>query len=149
MGLLETINNDLKQAMLAKEKEKLEALRGIKAALLLAATEKGSLGEVSDEAGLKSLQKLVKQRYDAAEMYKQQNRTDLADVELFQANVIEAYLPKQMSEEEITAAIKTIITSVGASSAADFGKVMGVASKQLSGKADGKKISDSVKKLLA
>lgn len=148
MSLTDKINNDIKLAMLAKEKEKLEALRAIKSAILLLSTEKGAPEGVNEEAELKMLQKLVKQRKEAAEIFKTQGRTDLADVEEFQAKIIEAYLPAQMSEEEIKNAIQQIIAQTGASSAADFGKVMGVAAKQLSGKADGKLISSIAKQML-
>lgn len=148
MSLTDKINNDIKLAMLAKEKEKLEALRAIKSAILLLSTEKGATEGVNEEAELKMLQKLVKQRKEAAEIFKTQGRTDLADVEEFQAKIIEAYLPAQMSEEEIKNAIQQIIAQTGASSAADFGKVMGVAVKQLSGKADGKLISSIAKQML-
>ncbi len=149
MGLFEKINDDIKSAMLSKEKEKLEALRAIKAALLLAKTEKGSTGELTPEVELKVVQKLVKQRKESAEIYKSQNRTDLADKELFEASVIEQYLPKQMSTDELEAVIKNIIERTGAKSPADMGKVMGVATKELAGKAEGKTIADTVKRLLS
>ncbi len=144
--LEEKINADIKSAMLAKEASKLEALRAIKSAIILLKT---SAEGYSDETEQKAMQKMVKQRKETAEVYKTQNRPELADVELAQAAIIEAYLPKQMSEDEIRAEVATIITSVGASSAADMGKVMGVASKQLAGKADGKTISGIVKELLS
>lgn len=143
--LEEKINADIKAAMLAKESQKLEALRAIKSAILLLKTSPEGL---TDETELKALQKMVKQRKETAEIYKSQNRTDLADVELLQAGVIENYLPKQMSEEELRSEIGKIINSSGASSPADMGKVMGIATKQLSGKADGKAISAIVKELL-
>jgi len=146
MALEEKINADIKAAMLAKEAAKLEALRAVKSAILLLKT---SPEGYTDESETKALQKMVKQRKETADIYKTQNREDLAAVELSQAAVIEAYLPKQMSEDEIRAEIATIITSVGASSPADMGKVMGVASKQLAGKADGKIISTVVKELLS
>lgn len=146
MALEEKINADIKSAMLAKESAKLEALRAVKSAILLLKT---SPEGYTDETELKALQKMVKQRKETAEVYKTQNRQDLADVELSQAAVIEQYLPKQMSEEEIKAEVSKIISSVGATSPADMGKVMGVASKQLAGKADGKMISSLVKDLLA
>jgi uncharacterized protein len=146
MALEEKINADIKAAMIAKESAKLEALRAVKSAILLLKT---SPEGYTDETELKALQKMVKQRKETADVYKTQNRQDLADVELSQAAVIEQYLPKQMSEEEIKAEVHKIITSVGASSPADMGKVMGVASKQLAGKADGKIISGFVKELLA
>jgi uncharacterized protein YqeY len=145
MTLEEKINTDIKTAMLAKESAKLEALRAVKSAILLLKT---SPEGYTEETELKALQKMVKQRKETADIYKTQNRADLADVELLQANVIEAYLPKQMDEKDIKAEIAKIIASVGASSPADMGKVMGVASKQLAGKADGKVISGIVKELL-
>ena len=147
MSLTETINTDIKNAMKAREKGKLAALRAIKSALLLEASKDGS-GEVSEEAEMKILQKLHKQRKDAAALYEEQNRPDLLEVEVFQAGVIEAYLPAQMSEEEIGEVVKSIIAKTGASSPADMGKVMGAAMGQLAGKADGKIISMLVKKYL-
>ena len=147
MSLTETINTDIKNAMKAREKEKLAALRAIKSALLLEASKDGS-GEVSEEAEMKILQKLHKQRKDAAALYEEQNRPDLLADEVFQAGVIEAYLPAQMSEEEIGEVVKSIIAKTGASSPADMGKVMGAAMGQLAGKADGKIISMLVKKNL-
>lgn len=146
MALEEKINSDIKTAMLAKDAARLEALRAVKAAILLLKT---SPEGYTDDSEIKALQKMVKQRKETADIYVTQNRKDLADVELFQAGVIEAYLPKQMAEEEIKAEIAKIISSVGASSPADMGKVMGVASKQLAGKADGKIISTIVKELLS
>ena len=143
--LEEQINTDIKTAMLARETAKLEALRSIKSAIILLKT---SAEGYSDETEQKALSKMVKQRKETAEVYKTQNRPELADVEMAQAAVIEAYLPKQMSEDEIKAEVAKIIASVGASSPADMGKVMGVASKQLAGKADGKIISTFVKELL-
>jgi len=145
MSLTEKINADIKTAMLAKEKEKLEALRGVKAALLLA---QSSTEPVTDENEIKLLQKLVKQRREAAEIYKTQNRIDLAESELFQANIIQQYLPAQMGEEEIKKIIQQAISQTGASSIKDMGKVMGIASKELAGKADNKMVSEMVKKLL-
>lgn len=146
MALEEKINSDIKTAMLAKDAARLEALRAVKSAILLLKT---SPEGYTDDTEIKALQKMVKQRKETAEIYVTQSRKDLADVELFQAGVIEAYLPKQMSEEEIKSEITKIISSVGASSPADMGKVMGVASKQLAGKADGKIISIVVKELLS
>ena len=146
MALEEKINADIKTAMLAKEAAKLEALRAMKSAILLLKT---SPEGYTDETELKALQKMVKQRKETADVYKTQSRQDLADVELSQAALIEQYLPKQMSEEEVKAEVAKIISSVGATSPADMGKVMGVASKQLSGKADGKIISTFVKELLS
>jgi uncharacterized protein YqeY len=145
MNLEEKINADIKAAMLAKDSKKLEAIRAIKSAIILLKT---SPDGNSPDAELKALQKMVKQRREPAEIYKQQNREDLAADEIFQAEIIEKYLPAQMSEEDLTAALKEIIAQVGATSSADFGKVMGVASKSLSGKADGKAISATVKQLL-
>ncbi len=145
MSLEEKINADIKAAMLAKEAQKLEALRAIKSAILLMKTS----GEANTEdAEIKALQKMVKQRKETADLYQKQNRPDLAEVELAQAAVIEKYLPAQMSEDEIREALKQIIAQVGAASPADMGKVMGVATKELSGKADGKAISAIVKQLL-
>ncbi len=149
MKLSEQINNDIKAAMLAKEKDKLEALRAIKAAFLLAKTEKGASEELSDDAELKIIQKLVKQRKDSAEVYKTNNRMELSDKEIFEASVIEKYLPAQLSEEELAAEISAVISKVGANGSQDMGKVMGMASKQLSGKAEGRAIAEMVKKLLA
>ena len=148
MTLTEKINADVKAAMLAREKEKLAALRAIKSALMLEATKDGS-GEVSEETGMKILQKLHKQRKDAAALYKEQGREDLLHDEVFQADIIEAYLPAQMSEEEIAVVVKEIIAQTGASSPADMGKVMGAAMGRLSGKADGKLISKLVKENLS
>lgn len=145
MSLEDKINTDIKAAMLAKETQKLEALRAIKSAILLLKTS----GEtITPEAEIKALQKMVKQRRETAEIYQKQNRPDLAEVELAQAAVIEQYLPAQMSEDEIREALKNIIANLGASSPSDMGKVMGVATKELSGKADGKTISAIVKQLL-
>jgi len=147
MSLTEQINGDIKNAMKAREKEKLAALRAIKSALLLEASKDGS-GEVSEEAEMKILQKLHKQRKDAAALYEEQNRPDLLADEVFQAGVIEAYLPAQMGEVEIGEVVKAIIAKTSASSPADMGKVMGAAMGQLAGKADGKIISMLVKKHL-
>ena len=146
MSLTDQINADIKAAMLAKEKEKLEALRAIKAALLLEAT-KG--GEVSADAEMKMLQKMYKQRIEAAEIYKQQGRKDLEEPELFQAEIIKKYLPAQMSREEVVAVVQGIINEVGATSPGDMSKVMGPAMAKLQGKADGKVISEVVKELLS
>jgi len=149
MELENRINADIKAAMIARESQKLEALRGIKAALLLAKTSKEAVaGEITEEAGLKILQKLVKQRQESAEIYKNNGRNDLAEQELFQAAVIEVYLPKQLSEEQIREGLMKIIRETGASSVKDIGKVMGLASKEFAGKADNKVIADLVKILL-
>ena len=146
MALEEKINADIKSAMLAKEAAKLEALRAVKSAILLLKT---SAEGYTDDTEMKALQKMVKQRKETAEIYKTQNRADLAETELSQAAVIESYLPKQMSEEEIKAEVAKIIAAVGATSPADMGKVMGAATKQLAGKADGKIVSGFVKELLS
>ena len=149
MSLEVQINNDIKQAMLNKEKDVLESLRAIKSAILLLKTSKEAVdGQVPESAEVATLQKLVKQRREAAEIYTQQNRQDLADAEIFQANIIERYLPKQLSREEIESAVKSIIEQVGAASPKDMGKVMGVASKQFAGKADNKVVSEIVKAFL-
>ncbi len=148
MSLESDIQSGIKAAMLAKEKVKLEALRGIKAAILLAKTADGS-ETISDEAVLKIIQKLVKQRKESAELYKAQNRPELAENELAEAACMEVYLPKQLTEEELEAELKKIIEAVGAKGPQDMGKVMGTATKQLSGRADGKAISAKVKQLLA
>src|ERR1700756_745870 len=142
----EKLNADIKTAMLAKDAKKLEALRAMKSVVLLLKTSPEGLTE---ESATKALQKEVKKRRETAEIYTKQNRADLAEVEIAQADVIESYLPKQMSGEELKAEVEKIIAQVGATSPADMGKVMGVASKQLSGKADGKAVSDVVKQLLA
>jgi len=147
MSLQNQIDQDIKKAMLAKEKDKLVALRAIKSALLLAKTEKSS-AELSEDDETKLLQKLIKQRKESAEIYQKQGRTDLADKELGEAKIIENYLPEQMSDEELTSSIKVIIDEVGASTMADMGKVMGIATKKLAGKAEGKAIADKVKVLL-
>ena len=148
MNLTDQINNDLKVAMKAKNTTTLTALRAIKSQLLLAATEKGG-GESSDEAGIKMLQKLVKQRKESAELYNGQGRKDLADPELAEAAIIERYLPKQLSEDELKPIIEAIIAKVGAAGPQDMGKVMGAASQELAGKADGKTISTVVRSLLS
>ncbi len=135
--------------MLAKEAGKLEALRAIKAAILLAKTEKGASDELSSDTELKLLQKLVKQRRESAEIFTQNGRPELAEKEVSEANVIETYLPKQLSEDEVITEVRKIITEVGATSMKELGKVMGVASKAFAGKADGKMVADVVKKLLA
>lgn len=147
MSLETQVQQDIKAAMLAKEKTRLEALRGIKAAILLAKTADGS-DTITDEAIVEIVQKLVKQRKESAEIYVQQNRQELADNELAEVAAIEVYLPKQLSEAEVEAELKKIIAAAGASGPQDIGKVMGVATKQLAGKADGKLISGLVKKLL-
>ena len=148
MSLQDQINNDIKEAMKAKDTLKLTALRAVKSQLLLAATEKGAEGETTEEAGMKMLQKLVKQRKESAELYLGQGRQDLAEPELAEAAIIEKYLPTQLSEDELRPIVQGIIDQVGASGPQDMGKVMGMASKQLAGKADGKTISTVVKSLL-
>jgi len=149
MSLAVVINDDIKKAMLAKDRKKLEALRAIKAALLLAKTGKDtSSGEIPEGVEMQLLQKLVKQRKESAELYKSQNRDDLVDDEIYQASIIEAYLPEQMSEEELQKIVKEIVDKVGATSIKDMGKVMGMASKQLAGKADNKTISGIVRVML-
>lgn len=146
MALEEKIGADIKSAMLAKDSKKLEALRAIKSVILLLKT---SAEGYTDETEMKALQKEVKKRKETAEIYTQQNRPELAEVELYQASVIESYLPKQMSEAELRAELQKIIAALGASSPADMGRVMGAATKQLAGKADGKAISGIVKELLS
>lgn len=149
MNLFDKVSGDIKTAMLARDKVRLEALRGIKKEFLEAKTAKGGDGELSDDAALKILAKMVKQRKESASIYTEQNREDLAGEELAQAAIIEEYLPKQLSEEELTAALKEIIARVGATSAKEMGKVMGTATKELAGKAEGKAISAKVRGLLA
>lgn len=149
MSLEKTVNEQIKTAMLAKDEAGLRALRAIKAAILLAKTAEGAGENMSAEEETKLLQKLVKQRRDSLEIFNQQNREDLAKKEREEIVVIEKFLPKQMSAEELKEAIAAVITATGASSPADMGKVMGVASKQLAGKADGKTISEVVKQLLS
>ena len=149
MKLFDQVSNDIKSAMLAKDKVRLEALRGIKKEFLEAKTAKGADGELTDDMAMKILAKMVKQRKESAQIYTEQNRPDLAEPELAEAAVIETYLPKQMNEEELTEALKAIIAQVGATTPQEMGKVMGVATKQLAGRADGRAISAKVKELLA
>lgn len=149
MSLKQTIDNDIKQAMLAKNKEELEALRAIKSAILLAETEKGGSGDIAQDTEMKLLTKAAKQRKESIEIFTKEGRDDLAKKEQVQLDIISRYLPKQMSEAEITDELKKIIESVGAKGPQDMGKVMGTATKQLAGKADGKMVSELVKKLLA
>lgn len=148
MSLETTINDDIKKAMLNKDSGKLNALRAVKSAILLAKTEKSGQDSLTNEAELAILQKLVKQRRDSYDIYMQQGREDLAADEKLQIDVISAYLPAQMADEELESELRNIISETGASSAADLGKVMGMASKKLAGKAEGKRISDMVRKLL-
>ena len=150
MSLEILINNDLKQAMRDKDKVKLAALRAIKAALLLEKTGADTSGaEIPESVEIKLLQKQVKQRKDAAAIYREGGRTELAEEEEYQAAIIEKYLPQQMSPEEVEAVVKQIVAETGASSMKDMGKVMGIASKKLAGKADNKTVSGIVKSLLS
>ncbi len=148
MNLFDKISDDLKSAMLARQKERLESLRAIKTALLLAKTESAS-HDLTCDLELKILQRLVKQRKESAEIFKSQNRMDLYQKEVDEASIIEEYLPKQMTEAELVPLLRGIIERAGATSPKDMGKVMGIASKELAGKADGKMIADKVKELLA
>ncbi len=149
MTLAEKINDDLKKTMLAKDRRKLEALRAIKSALLLAKTGKDvSSGEIPEDVELQLLQKLVKQRRESAEVYKEQNRDDLADEELYQAGIIEKYLPAQMDDDTVRQKVKAIIDEEGATSMKDMGRVMGRATRELAGKADNKRISTIVREAL-
>lgn len=149
MDLFEQISADIKSAMLAKDKVRLETLRGIKKEFLEAKTAKGADGTLTDDTAMKILAKMAKQRRETAQIYDEQNRQDLRDNELAEATVIEEYLPKPLSEEELTEELKKIIAQTGVTSAKEMGKVMGVASKALAGKADGKVISAKVRELLA
>ncbi|MEL7585434.1 MAG: GatB/YqeY domain-containing protein [Prolixibacteraceae bacterium] len=149
MTLFDQINEDLKSAMKAREKEKLEAIRNIKKVLLEAKAAKGANSELDDQEVVKAIGKLAKQGRDSAAIYKQQARPDLYDAEMIQVEVFEQYLPKKLSDAELTAAISAIIAASGANGMKDMGKVMGMASKQLAGKAEGKDIADKVKSLLS
>lgn len=149
MSLEQKIMAELKTAMLAKDEKTVRSLRAIKAAIILAKTSEGAGGEITEDAELKLLQKLVKQRKDSLEIFQQQNRADLAQKEQEEIEVIEKFLPQQMDSETLKAAVAKIIADTGAASPADMGKVMGVATKQLAGQADGKAISAVVKELLA
>lgn len=149
MSLQEKVMEAMKIAMKAKDTQSLEALRAVKSALLLAQTETGSKTDLTEDEEIKLLQKQVKQRRDSAAIYEQQNRMDLAEPELAQAKVIEQFLPQQLSEEEVIKIVDAIIAETGASSMADMGKVMGLASAKLAGKADGKTISTAVKARLS
>ena len=144
-----TIDQEIKQAMLAKNQAQLRGLRAIKAALLLARTEKGPAEEVTEEAEMKILQRLIKQRKESAEIYKQQGREDLSVIEEEEIDVISAFMPKQLDRADIEKVIAQIITQSGASSVKEMGKVMGLANKELAGKADGKLIAEIVKAQLA
>jgi uncharacterized protein len=149
MELEKIINDEIKATMLARDSKRLEALRAIKAALLLEKTKEGTTGEIPDTVELKLLQKLVKQRKESAEIYKNANRADLAENELFEASIIEKFLPQQLQEEEVNEIIHKIITENGASSMKDMGRIMSIANKELAGKADNKLISSIVKDLLS
>ena len=149
MSIFDQVNNGIKEYMKAHDKGRLEALRGIKAEFLLIKTAPGNNGEVSDENALKVLVRMAKQRKESAQIYIDQQRQDLADVEMLQASVIEEFLPKQMNDEELTAHIKFISEQAGATSMKDMGKVMGVATKQFAGRAEGRAISAKVKELLS
>ncbi|MDR2140063.1 MAG: GatB/YqeY domain-containing protein [Tannerella sp.] len=149
MNLFEQISNDIKAAMLAKDKVKLDALRNVKKYFLEAKTAPGANDTLTDETALKIIQKLVKQGKDAAQIYREQNRRELADAELAQVCAMESYLPQPFSAEELESELKKIIEQTGASGPRDMGKVMGIASKALSGKAEGRAISETMKRLLA
>ncbi|WP_430813026.1 GatB/YqeY domain-containing protein [Carboxylicivirga sp. RSCT41] len=148
MSLEAQISNDIKEAMKAKDRIRLEALRGVKKEIIEAKTSKGAAEELTDADVMKIVQKMVKQRKDAAELFKSQNREDLAEKELEEVEAISVYLPAQLTKEELEPIVKAIIEKVGATSMKEMGKVMGVASKELAGKADGKDISAVVKQLL-
>jgi uncharacterized protein YqeY len=148
MSLITQIDQDIKQAMLTKQADRLRGLRAIKSALLLARTEKGAAEELTADAEIKVLQKLVKQRKESADIYKTQNRDDLYQVEMEEIQVIEPYLPQQMTRFEIEGYLQDLISRLGVTSVQDMGKVMGAANKELAGKADGKTISEVVKQLL-
>jgi len=149
MSLFDKISEDIKSAMLAKEKIRLQALRGVKKEFLEAKTAKGGDGELSDDVAIKIIQKMIKQRKESADIYTSQGRPELAESELVEVSALETYLPKQMTVEELETALKEIITQVGAEGAKDMGKVMGAATKALAGKTEGKLISETVKRLLA
>lgn len=149
MTIFDQINEDIRAAMLARDKERLEAVRNIKKLLLEAKTARIGSEDLPDEDALKAIAKLAKQGRDSAEIYKQQNRPDLAEFEMAQVKIYDGYLPKQMNDKELTVAIQTIIASCGATSMKEMGKVMGIATKELAGKVDGKLISEKVKSLLS
>lgn len=148
MTLAEKINEDIKAAMLAKDAKKLEALRAIKSGLLILKTGKGSSGEIPQDLEMGLLKKLVKQRKESAAIYREKERVELAEEEEYQAGIIEAYLPEQISGDELREIVKSIIAETGAESMKDMGRVMGTAAKQLAGKADNKEISNIVRELL-
>lgn len=149
MGLKASVESEIKNAMLARDKDRLRALRAIKSLILLEETKEGAGAELSKEDEMKLLTKAAKQRKDSADIYKQQNREDLYAVEMAELEIIGEFLPKQLTEEELVAELKAIISESGSSGAKDMGKVMGLASKALAGKADGKAISMKVKELLS
>lgn len=148
MSLKTQIEGDIKKAMLAKDKDRLRALRAIKSMILIAETDKGATGDISSDQEITLLSKAAKQRRDSIDIYEKQGRNDLAEVEKAELSIINEFLPKQLSEEELVSAIKLVIEKTGATSMKEMGKVMGIASKELAGKADGKLISQVVKKLL-
>ena len=148
MDLFDKISEDIKKAMLARDKERLEALRGAKKEFLEAKTAKGANGELSDETATRILVKMVKQRKESAKIYTENNRPELAEGELAEAAVLEEYLPKQLSGEELEAEIRAIIAETGAAGPRDMGKVMGVATKRLAGRAEGRAVSEAVKNIL-
>jgi len=149
MAIFEQVSAGIKDAMKAHDKDRLEALRGIKAELLLVKTAPGNNGEVSDENAIKVLQRMAKQRKESAQIYTEQNRQDLAQVELLQARVVEEFLPAQLSDEDLTAHVRDIIAQAGATSMKDMGRVMGIATRLLAGRASGSAISAKVKELLS
>lgn len=149
MNLFDRVSDDIKKAMLARDTQALDALRGIKKEFLEAKTAKGSDGNLSDEKAVSILAKMIKQRKESADIYNQQNRPELAATELAQAEVIARYMPASLSDEELTEKLREIIARVGATSPKEMGKVMGVASKELAGRAEGKAISAKVKELLS
>jgi len=148
MSLITQIDQDIKLAMLAKQPDRLRGLRAVKSALLLAKTEKGAADELTEEAEIKVLQKLIKQRKESADIYRTQNREDLYEIEMEEMRVIEPYLPQQMTRFEIEGYLEELIGRIGATSTKDLGRVMGMANKELAGKADGKTISEVVRQLL-
>ncbi|MBZ4651766.1 MAG: YqeY family protein [Proteiniphilum sp.] len=149
MALIEVISEEIKKAMLARDKVRLEALRGIKKELLEAKTARGAADELTDEAAVAILQKMVKQRKESAEIYTAQNRPDLADTEMEQMKVIQQFLPAQLTAEELTAIINEIIAETGASSVKEMGRVMGIATKRVAGRAEGRAVSEKVRELLS
>ena len=149
MSLEITINQDIKTAMLAKNESALRGLRAIKSALIIARTEKGASDILTEEVEIKVLQKLVKQRKESADIYKSQNREDLYQIEADEIEVIEKYLPKQMNQDDLNTYIKGLLTQLNVTSVKEMGKIMGLANKELSGKADGKAISETIKNLLS